>query len=295
MKGIVLAGGLGTRLHPLTHIISKQLLPVYDKPMIYYSISVLMLARIREILLISSPDSIDQYKNLLGDGSRFGIKLSYKTQKKPEGIAQSLIIASRFIGKDSISLILGDNIFFGNNFANKLANIKDLINREGGACILGYPVKNPSSFGIIDFKNNGDLELIKEKPTNPASNIAVTGLYFYDNSAILKAKELEPSARGEYEITDLNNLYIMQKQMRCELLGRGFAWLDTGTHESLLDASQFISTLEKRQGLKVACLEEIALSNGWLTHEQVKKNLPLYPQSEYYSYIHHLIQNHESN
>lgn len=291
MKGIVLAGGLGTRLHPLTHSISKQLLPVYDKPMIYYSISVLMLARIKHILIISSPESINQYKDLLGSGSRFGINLTYKVQKKPEGIAQSLVLASNYIKKDSICLILGDNIFFGQNFSNKLERIRENIDQNGGACIFGYPVKNASAFGVVEFKKNGFLKKIKEKPKNPSSNIAVTGLYFYDNSAISKAMTLKPSSRGEYEITDLNNLYILENKMFCEELGRGFAWLDTGTHESLLEASQFISTIEKRQGLKVACLEEIGLDNGWLTFSKIKESIPNNSSSEYYSYVQNLIDN----
>ena len=295
MKGIVLAGGLGTRLHPLTHSISKQLLPVYDKPMIYYSISVLMLAKIKDILIISSPESINQYKDLLGSGSRFGINLSYKVQKKPEGIAQSLVLASSFIKKDSICLILGDNIFFGQDFANKLENIRGNIDQNGGACIFGYPVKNPSEFGVIDFKKNGEMRKIKEKPKNSNSNIAVTGLYFYDNSAISKAKTLKPSARGEYEITDLNNLYISEKKMSCEELGRGFAWLDTGTHESLLEAGQFISTIEKRQGLKVACLEEIGLGNNWLSSSKITENIPKNSSSNYYHYLQNLVINNESN
>lgn len=295
MKGIVLAGGLGTRLHPLTQSISKQLLPVYDKPMIYYSISVLMLAKIKDILIISSPESINQYKDLLGSGSRFGINLSYKVQKKPEGIAQSLVLASSFIKKDSICLILGDNIFFGQDFANKLENIKENIKQNGGACIFGYPVNNPSEFGVIDFIKNGEMKKIKEKPKNSSSNIAVTGLYFYDNSAILKAKTLKPSARGEYEITDLNNIYISEKKMSCEELGRGFAWLDTGTHESLLEAGQFISTIEKRQGLKVACLEEIGLNNGWISSAQLQMTIQQKSSSNYYQYLHNVIKNYESN
>jgi len=285
MKGIVLAGGTGSRLYPSTIALSKQLIPVYDKPMIYYPISVLMLAKINEILIISTPHDIDQYKTLLKDGSQFGINISYAIQEKPNGLAEAFIIGEKFINNDDVCLILGDNIFYGHGFSEILINAKKNLD---GAKIFAYQVKNPQDFGVIEFNNKKILN-IEEKPLKPKSNYAVTGLYFYNNQVVNYAKLLNPSKRGELEISDLNNIYLNSGNMQVELLGRGFAWLDTGSHESLMEASQFIQTIEKRQGLKVACLEEISLLNKWISNKKLKLDIEKMKDSNYKQYLYQLI------
>ena len=265
-KGIVLAGGSGTRLYPITKGVSKQLLPIYDKPMIYYPLSVLMLAGIRDVLIISTPDDIGCFKRLLSDGSELGINISYAVQPSPEGLAQAFIIGEDFIGDSNVCLVLGDNIFYGQGFTPLL---RQAVNRKNGATVFGYQVKDPERFGVVAFDEDKRAISIEEKPTKPKSNYAVTGLYFYDNDVIEIAKNVKPSDRGEVEITTVNQMYMERGDLSVELLGRGFAWLDTGTHESLLEAAQFVETIEKRQGYKVACLEEIALNNGWLSKQKV--------------------------
>lgn len=284
MKGIILAGGSGTRLYPSTMVVSKQLLPVYDKPMIYYPISVLMLAGIKDILIISTPHDLPNFKTLLGDGSQFGVNFSYKIQPSPDGLAQAFILGENFIGKDSVAMILGDNIFYGTGFSKLL---HEAVKRaeKGIATLFGYYVKDPERFGIVELDKNEKTISLEEKPQNPKSNIAVTGLYFYDNKVIEYAKNLKPSDRGELEITDLNKIYLNKKSIHTELLGRGFAWLDMGTHSSLLKAGQYIQTMEENQGIKIACLEEVAYRVGFLSKEEVYSKVKNYKNNEYYNYV----------
>jgi glucose-1-phosphate thymidylyltransferase len=281
-KGIVLAGGSGTRLHPITKGVSKQLLPVYDKPMIYYPISVLMLAGIKEILVISTPDDMSGYQRLLGDGSDFGVEIEYAIQPSPDGLAQAFLIGEDFIGDSNVALVLGDNIFYGQSFTT---NLKAATSKENGATIFGYHVKDPERFGVVDFDSNGKVTSIEEKPKTPKSNFAVTGLYFYDNDVIEIAKAIKPSTRGELEITDINNSYQNRGDLTVELLSRGFAWLDTGTHDSLIEAGQFVQTVEHRQGLKVACLEEIAFHHGWITKDSLLQQADALKKTNYGEYL----------
>lgn len=290
MKGIILAGGAGTRLYPSTIAISKQLLPIYDKPMIYYPISVLMLAGIKDILIISTPNDLPNFQKILGDGSNFGIKFSYKEQPSPDGLAQAFILGEDFIGDDSVALILGDNIFYGPKFSGQLKDVAKNTEATGGATIFAYEVKDAQRFGVVEIDKNNKAVSIEEKPENPKSNYAVTGLYFYDNKVVEYAKTLKPSARGELEITDLNKIYLEKQKLNVEKLGRGFAWLDTGTHNSLMRASQYVQTVEENQGIKIACLEEVAYRMGYINKEKLEKVISQYVDNEYLDYVKKLIE-----
>jgi len=285
MKGIVLAGGSGTRLYPLTRVTSKQLLPVYDKPMIYYPLSVLMSAGIRDILIISTPDDTPRFESLLGNGNQFGINLSYAVQPSPDGLAQAFVIGSEFIGNDSCAMVLGDNIFSGHGLGDKLKEAVSNAEQKGGATVFGYYVEDPERFGIVEFDENWRAISIEEKPAQPKSNYCVTGLYFYDNDVVEFARNLKPSARGELEITDLNRIYLEQGRLNVDILGQGFTWLDTGTHESLFDAGNFIKTVEQHQHRKIGCLEDIAYNNGWITREQVEETIRVMGKSQYGQYL----------
>ncbi len=290
MKGIILAGGSGTRLYPITKAVSKQILPLYDKPMIYYPLSVLMLAGIREVLIISTPRDIKLFEELFGDGSWLGMHFEYAVQKKPRGLADAFIVGKDFIGSDDVALVLGDNIFYGQSFTGTLKNAAEKIKNEKGAVIFGYYVKDPTAYGVVEFNNSGNVLGIEEKPANPKSNYAVPGLYFYDNSVVQIAENVKPSARGEIEITSVNNEYLKQKKLKVELLGRGMAWLDTGTYDGLLEASNFIATIEKRQGMYVSCIEEIAYRNGWISKESLLKMAAEY-KTEYGRYLEFIAEN----
>lgn len=291
MKGIILAGGSGTRLYPITKAVSKQLLPIYDKPMIYYPLSVLMLAGIREILIISTPHDLPRYKDLLGDGSDLGVSFSYAVQDEPRGLADAFIVGEDFIGDDSVALVLGDNIFHGHRFSEILKRAASL---DDGAIIFGYYVRNPKPFGVVEFDDNGNVLSVEEKPENPKSNYVVPGLYFYDNSVIKIAKNIKPSERGEIEITSVNDAYLKLKQLKVELLGRGMAWLDTGTHIGLLEASNYVEAIQKRQGFYIACLEEISYNNGWINEDKVLKSAETLEKTEYGKYLIEIVHKTQS-
>ncbi len=282
MKGIILAGGSGTRLYPLTKVTSKQLLPIYDKPMIYYSMSILMQAGIKDILIISTPEDTPRFEELLGDGHQYGVNLSYKVQPSPDGLAQAFILGEEFIGDDSVAMILGDNIFHGHGLTKRL---RAAANRENGATVFGYYVEDPERFGVVEFDSDGKAVSLEEKPEDPKSNYAVTGLYFYDNNVVEYAKNLRPSPRGELEITDLNRIYLDKGNLNVTLLGDGFTWLDTGTHQSLVDATNFVKTIEEHQHRKIACLEEIAYDTGWITHEDLARTYETYKKNQYGDYL----------
>ncbi|WP_296022619.1 MULTISPECIES: glucose-1-phosphate thymidylyltransferase RfbA [unclassified Treponema] len=290
MKGIILAGGSGTRLYPLTRAVSKQILPVYDKPMIYYPLSCLMLAGIREVLIISTPRDLPVFKELFGDGCQLGMKFEYAVQDKPRGLADAFIVGKEFIGNDSVALVLGDNIFYGQRFSESLLNARKRVETEGGATIFGYFVKDPTAYGVVEFDKNGKALGIEEKPAKPKSNYAVPGLYFYDNSVVKIAENVKPSARGEIEITSVNNEYLVQQKLNVEILGRGFAWLDTGTYEGLSEAGNFIETIQKRQGMYVACIEEIAFNNGWITKDALLEIAKGF-KTDYGSYLKYIAEN----
>lgn len=290
MKGIILAGGSGTRLYPLTRAVSKQILPVYDKPMIYYPLSCLMLAGIREVLIISTPRDLPVFKELFGDGSQLGMKFEYAVQDKPRGLADAFIVGKEFIENDSVALVLGDNIFYGQRFSESLSNARKRVESEGGATIFGYFVKDPTAYGVVEFDKNGKALGIEEKPANPKSNYAVPGLYFYDNSVVKIAENVKPSARGEIEITSVNNEYLAQQKLNVEILGRGFAWLDTGTYEGLSEAGNFIETIQKRQGMYVACIEEIAFNNGWITKDALLEIAKGF-KTDYGAYLKYIAEN----
>lgn len=285
MKGIILAGGSGTRLYPITRGVCKQLLPIYDKPMIYYPLSILMLAGIREILIISTPIDLPRFKDIFGGGSDLGLRFSYEAQAQPNGLAEAFLIGEKFVGKDSVCLVLGDNIFFGHGLSELLNKAVNDVESAGGATVFGYYVKDPQRYGIVEFDQSGSVLSVEEKPAEPKSRYAVTGLYFYDNTVITIAKNIKPSQRGELEITDVNKAYLAKKELRVELLGRGYAWLDTGTHESLLEAGEFIATIEKRQGLKMACIEEIAYKLGYIGKEKLLKAAESHKKNSYGDYL----------
>lgn len=290
MKGIILAGGSGTRLYPITKGVSKQLLPIYDKPMIYYPLSVLMLSGIRDILIITTPEDATAFHRLLGDGSQFGLHLSYAEQPSPDGLAQAFIIGEEFIGKDDVCLILGDNIFYGQHFSQMLAQAVTNVQQEQKATVFGYYVKDPERYGVAEFDQEGNVLSIEEKPKNPKSNYVIVGLYFYPNKVVEIAKQIKPSARGELEITSVNQEFLRAKELKVQLLGRGFAWLDTGTHESLTEATNFVETLEKRQGLKISCLEEIAYRKGWISKEKVRELAKELSKNAYGQYLLDLVK-----
>jgi glucose-1-phosphate thymidylyltransferase len=288
MKGIILAGGSGTRLHPLTLAVSKQLMPIYDKPMIYYPLSVLMLSNIKEVLIISNPEYIQFYKKLLGNGNNLGMRIEYKVQDKPRGLADAFIVGEEFIGDDNVCLILGDNVFYGQGFGSRLKSASNFID---GALIFGYYVNNPVEFGVVEFDENNNVVSLEEKPNEPKSNYAIPGLYFYDNSVVKKAKNLKPSIRGEIEITDINREFLFEKKLKVELLGRGFAWLDTGTYDGLSNASDFVKTIQKRTGLYISCIEEIAYKNNWINDIQLKKISEEYKNTDYGNYLMSILKN----
>lgn len=291
MKGIILAGGSGTRLYPLTHVVSKQLLPIYDKPMIYYPLSVLMLAGIREILVISTPQDLPRFEQLLGNGSDYGLSFSYKVQEQPNGLAEAFILGADFIGDDSVCMVLGDNIFYGHGLTGMLKNsVSRIENGDAGGVVFGYWVQDPERYGVVAFDPDGKVTSLEEKPQHPKSNYAVVGLYFYDHQVVDIAKNLKPSDRGELEITDVNKRYLQQRNLKVELMGRGYAWLDTGTHESLQDAGSFVKTIEDRQGYKIACIEEIAWRNGWITKEQILSLAKPIEKNQYGQYLIRLVE-----